>query len=397
MPIPIARFCIDWLESYQFQLAHRAIDVRGVPVNAAASLAERKFFMRGINKRRHAPGNYFAPDLFEQFVAIRTARESETARIEGMACKYFANLLAEQLALDIKNVRSGAQSLVPGEHYAILGASQMQGLRARKRVLAEHVRAHQPKPSGKPLKHPIRGKFWRCPTFFHHNAYSIAGLYDGGVRSENEAAMKEQSATFSSGDLTLEGLLALPASTATACGVVCHPHPLYGGSMYNNVVDAVLEAMWRMEWATLRFNFRGVGRSEGEHDAGRGESADAAAAVRFLASRASVRPDRMVLAGYSFGAVAALSAATQVGELSAILLVALPTRMAGTSALRELRMPILLAAGDDDTYCPAVELETVHKDLHEGSQIRIISGADHFFGGHEEQLTEAVEAMLKAV
>jgi len=209
--------------------------------------------------------------------------------------------------------------------------------------------------------------------------------------------MKEQPVTFSSGDLTLEGLLAVPEATANACGVVCHPHPLYGGSMYNNVVDAVLEALWRMEWATLRFNFRGVGRSEGEHDAGRGESADAAAAVRFLASQAGVHPDRIVLAGYSFGAVAALSAVAQVGELSAILLVALPTRMAGTSALRELRIPILLAAGDNDTYCPAVELETVHKDLSKGSQLRIISGADHFFGGYEEQLTEAVEAMLKAV
>ncbi|MGH7935311.1 MAG: alpha/beta hydrolase, partial [Candidatus Binataceae bacterium] len=78
--------------------------------------------------------------------------------------------------------------------------------------------------------------------------------------------MKEQRVTFKSDSLTLEGLLAKPESGAPARGgVVCHPHPLYGGSMYNNVVDAVLNAMWELGWATLRFNFRGVGESEGEH------------------------------------------------------------------------------------------------------------------------------------
>ena len=75
--------------------------------------------------------------------------------------------------------------------------------------------------------------------------------------------MEEQHVTFSSGTLMLEGLLAQPEGLKPVRGaVVCHPHPLYGGSMYNNVVDAVLAAMWKKGWATLRFNFRGVGESE---------------------------------------------------------------------------------------------------------------------------------------
>ena len=83
--------------------------------------------------------------------------------------------------------------------------------------------------------------------------------------------MKEQHVTFPAGALTLEGLLAKPDGLKPVRGaVVCHPHPLYGGSMYNNVVDAVLAAMWKREWATLRFNFRGVGESEGEHGGGAG-------------------------------------------------------------------------------------------------------------------------------
>ena len=76
--------------------------------------------------------------------------------------------------------------------------------------------------------------------------------------------MNEEHVSFRSGDLTLEGLFAKPEDAGQVRGaVICHPHPLYGGSMYNNAVDAALAAMWELGWATLRFNFRGVGASEG--------------------------------------------------------------------------------------------------------------------------------------
>ncbi len=210
--------------------------------------------------------------------------------------------------------------------------------------------------------------------------------------------MKEQSVAFPSGSLTLEGLLAKPDGNAPVRGgVVCHPHPLYGGSMYNNVVDAVLAAMWKKEWATLRFNFRGVGASEGEHGGGVGEAEDAAAALGFITSQSGVRQDSAVLAGYSFGSVAAMTAAPRIANLAALVLVALPLKMADLRALKNFAGPIVLAAGDGDMYCPVSQLEALHKDLGARAQLRIIAGADHFFGGFEVELADAIESMLAPI
>src|SRR5271170_1163538 len=114
--------------------------------------------------------------------------------------------------------------------------------------------------------------------------------------------MSEIQVSFRSGDLTLEGLFANPGANAPAV-VVCHPHPLYGGSMHNNVVEAILAAMWQAGYATLRFNFRGVGVSEGEHEGGPGEADDAAAAMSFLLAQPGVRKENAAMTGYSFGAM----------------------------------------------------------------------------------------------
>jgi alpha/beta superfamily hydrolase len=207
--------------------------------------------------------------------------------------------------------------------------------------------------------------------------------------------MKEQRVTFASGSLTLEGLLAKPDGDQTVHGaVVCHPHPLYGGSMYNNVVDAVLAAMWKKEWATLRFNFRGVGESEGEHSGGAGEADDAAAAIAFVTSQPGIEQNGPVLAGYSFGSIAALMAASKVGNLGALVLVALPLKMADVGVLTNFAEPIVLAAGDGDMYCPVPQLEALHIELGARAQLRIIEGADHFFGGCEVELADAIESML---
>lgn len=209
--------------------------------------------------------------------------------------------------------------------------------------------------------------------------------------------MHEDPVTFNSGDLTLEGLLAKPAAAGTRGGVVCHPHPLYGGSMYNNVVDAILASMWELGWATLRFNFRGVGGSEGEHSGGSGESSDAVAALNFLTEQSGVAKEGVVLAGYSFGAMAALGAAPVIERLGALVLTALPLQMVDTSILTRVKCPIVLLAGDGDSYCPARQLEALNRDLGARSQLKIIAGADHFFGGYEDQLAAALASMLGAV
>ena len=207
--------------------------------------------------------------------------------------------------------------------------------------------------------------------------------------------MNEQHVTFPSGSLTLEGLLAKPdGADAARGGVVCHPHPLYGGSMYNNAVDAILEAMWRQGWATLRFNFRGVGDSGGEHSGGVGEAQDAAAALAFLQSQPGLATGNSVLAGYSFGSVAAMTAAATIVAPSALVLVALPINITDPSAVKTFGGKIALAAGDHDTYCSASALEALHKELGARAQLGIIQGADHFFGGYETELADALSDMF---
>lgn len=205
--------------------------------------------------------------------------------------------------------------------------------------------------------------------------------------------MREQPVTFTSDGLTLAGLYAPAGASGARGGVVCHPHPLYGGTMYNNVVEAALAAMWSQGWATLRFNFRGVGQSAGEHDGGRGE--DAAAAVKWLTARPEVASGGAVLAGYSFGALAALAAAPKIPDLAALLLVALPIGMADASGLERCTGPVvMLVAGDQDGYCPEVKLKALHDKLDGRGQLRIIAGADHFFGGFEPELEAEIGAML---
>ncbi len=206
--------------------------------------------------------------------------------------------------------------------------------------------------------------------------------------------MKEERVTFKSGGLTLEGMIAFPDGAGShRAAVVCHPHPLYGGSMYNNVVDAVLEAMHARGFATLRFNLRGVGQSEGEFDNGNGEAEDAVAAIRFLTAQKGVRAEGAVLAGYSFGAMTAVRAAARV-EVAAIIAVALPLGMIDPSALGAITRPIVLLAGDRDSYCPANHLAALTERLGSLAWLKIIPGADHFFGGREHEIATALDEAL---
>ncbi|HUY19426.1 MAG TPA: alpha/beta fold hydrolase [Candidatus Binataceae bacterium] len=209
--------------------------------------------------------------------------------------------------------------------------------------------------------------------------------------------MKEERITFKSGsgELTLEGMIALPDGAGShRAAVVCHPHPLYGGSMHNNVVDAVLEALHASGFATLRFNFRGVGQSEGEFDNGMGEAADAVAAVRFLTTHKGVGDAGAVLAGYSFGAATAVRAAGGVEEVAAIVTVALPLGMIDPTALGAIAKPIVLLAGDRDSYCPANDLAALAGRLGPLARLKLIPGADHFFGGREPEIVAALGEAL---
>ena len=203
--------------------------------------------------------------------------------------------------------------------------------------------------------------------------------------------MSESRITFPCGDLKLEGLLTLPECEAPGAAVVCHPHPMYGGSMYNNVVEAVLQALWPRRFATLRFNFRGVGDSEGEYDGGTGELDDVREAVAFLAGKAGVKS--VMLAGYSFGASMSLRAGLTDPAINRLVLVALPVALI-TGASDSTSKPVLLVSGDRDSYSPLEPLRTLAGKLGSGARLEIIPGADHFFGGYEARLSALIGAAL---
>jgi uncharacterized protein len=206
-----------------------------------------------------------------------------------------------------------------------------------------------------------------------------------------EVVLDEEHVTFASGELTLEGLYAPPCGDPPArVVVVCHPHPMYGGSMHNNVVEAILKGAWQAGFATLRFNFRGVGASEGEYDGGEGEVSDARAAVRFIASQPGVIADQIILAGYSFGAAMALRAGLDDAAVAQLIAVALPVGVMASGAARESKKPVLLVSGDSDSYSPEAQVRAVAASLGPLARVKIIAGADHFFGGFEDELAGAV-------
>jgi alpha/beta superfamily hydrolase len=205
--------------------------------------------------------------------------------------------------------------------------------------------------------------------------------------------MNETQVSFRSGDLTLEGLLANPGGDAPAA-VVCHPHPLYGGSMLDNVVDAILAAMWQAGYATLRFNFRGVGASDGDHDGGPGEVDDAVAATAFVLAQPGIRKEGAVMAGYSFGAMVALSSGYARAEIARVVAVAIPLAMADARIPDGASKPVLLVSGDRDSYSPAAGLQALKSRIGAAARLEIVPGADHFFLGHEAELSRIIAAAL---
>lgn len=194
--------------------------------------------------------------------------------------------------------------------------------------------------------------------------------------------MKELEVNFQSAEINLEGCLVLPDTPQTCPGVVlCHPHPLYGGNMDNNVILAVSRTLTERGMAALRFNFRGVGRSEGSYDDGIGEEADALAALSFLTGRREIDSSRLGLMGYSFGGMVALSSGLQNNLVKA---------MAGVSPvitkglLKGCVKPTFIIYGtDDDVVFPSTILQET-KNMPPGS-VEAFDGADHFWWLYEKE------------
>ena len=198
--------------------------------------------------------------------------------------------------------------------------------------------------------------------------------------------------TFASGVLTLEGALNLPERTPAPGIVVCHPHPMYGGDMHNNVVDAVCQTAAADGIVALRFNFRGAGGSEGSYDNGVGEQDDVGAALAYLRELPEVDGARVALAGYSFGAAIALQAVDE--RLNAFIAVSLPTTM----PLKDVRVacPALFISGDEDQYSDAGELTRLVRGLGSKAELKLLPGLGHFWFGVERDLQAIISPFLRA-
>ena len=176
--------------------------------------------------------------------------------------------------------------------------------------------------------------------------------------------------------------------------LILHPHPLYGGAMSNKVVFALHRAFHRHGFATLRINFRGVGRSRGEYDEGEGETRDALAALDWLRT-GHPRARACWLAGYSFGSWVALRALMEVSGIARFVAVAPPVSLFDFSFLAPCPAPGLILHGSRDDLVPEPMVEALAR-RHAGLvRYHRLDGADHFFEGHMDELGRRLGAYLE--
>ncbi len=187
----------------------------------------------------------------------------------------------------------------------------------------------------------------------------------------------------------LEALLEEPEDGAPHTGaVVCHPHPLFGGTMHNKVVYRMARGLRRAGVAVLRFNFRGVGRSQGEHGNLVGETEDARAAAEWLRARYPALP--LGLAGFSFGARVITRLGCETGEARWLLAAGLPTVQGPAEHLRFCATPKTFIQSTRDQYGPRTDFERAYAEWAEPKQLVWIEAADHFFAGALEEFEAAV-------
>ena len=199
--------------------------------------------------------------------------------------------------------------------------------------------------------------------------------------------MNESHTVFPCGGLMLEGALHLPPGEGPfPAVVVCHPHPLYGGSMSNNVVLGVCHFLVRIGITAFRFNFRGTGRSEGNFGGGIDEQQDVAAALDFVSSQSKVEKGKIGVAAYSFGSIAASSIMPNDERVRALALISPPLPAGTWQELAPFPQPKLIISGSQDIFISPAELEQLVSGLAEPKQLEIIPRADHFWGGYEEEL-----------
>jgi hypothetical protein len=176
--------------------------------------------------------------------------------------------------------------------------------------------------------------------------------------------------------------------------VVCHPHPLGGGTLHNKVVFRAARGLESANVATLRFNFRGAGLSGGKHDEGEGEQDDVTAAIEWAKKK---HPGiKLFVGGFSFGAWVSSRVAYETPEVDAIFLIGTPVNKYDFGHLRHCERPMLFVHGTQDEHGDVGKLETLVQSIRNAETV-IITGADHFFTKQLEMLEEAIRGWAEEV
>ena len=188
----------------------------------------------------------------------------------------------------------------------------------------------------------------------------------------------------------LEAILKEPRDEARGVALVLHPHPLGGGTMHNKVVFRAASALNDAGLIALRINFRGVGRSTGEHEEGRGEVEDVRVALAYLIEQYPEKP--VTLAGFSFGSRVGLEVGIADSRVRELISIGTPVDKYDFSFLKSCSKPILFVHGEMDEYGQVEHLQALVASFNTDVRARIviIKGADHFFNGHLDEMKRAI-------
>lgn len=193
----------------------------------------------------------------------------------------------------------------------------------------------------------------------------------------------------------IEAILKEPATNVTRAAIVCHPHPLFGGTMHNKVVYRIARAFQDAGFAVLRFNFRGTGQSQGQHDQGRGEQGDLRAAIEFIEQK--YPGVEIWVAGFSFGSHVMLRMACDDSKIRALVAAGAPVSKYDFSHVINCDKPKLFVQGALDEFGSREDLERLFTRLSDPKSLKIIEGADHFFEGHLPELVRTVSDFIASI
>ena len=206
-------------------------------------------------------------------------------------------------------------------------------------------------------------------------------------------AVRQSAISFKAKGLEFEGVIAQPEgmSGPLPAVVVCHPHPLRGGNMDNNVVLALAYSLVDQGFATLRFNFRGVGNSQGQHTEGKSEYQEVLGALDLMKAWPGVDGGRLGLAGYSFGASVILGSTSLQKKAKALALVSPSLLALESTPLKKHNRRSMVITGDQDNLVKSEQLQSCLDSFAHPPACHIVAGADHFWQGYENQLSPPVD------